>query len=121
MDTIASIENERLHLGIPPLRLVSEMNTGIQQFLYANTNHRLPLVRSSPTWRTIPGSTGLFFSVVMAANAYTALSFGPFILSRAAKLLDSSIKEPCKIPKHLPVSTLILAGCPADARANCAK
>jgi len=40
MDPIAGIENERLHFRIPPLGLVSKMDTGIQQFLYSNTNHK---------------------------------------------------------------------------------
>ena len=39
VNAVASVENERPHLGIPPLGLMPEMNTGIQQFLYANTNH----------------------------------------------------------------------------------
>jgi hypothetical protein len=39
VDAVASIEDERLHLGIPPFGLVPEMNARLQQFLNANTNH----------------------------------------------------------------------------------
>ncbi len=46
VNAVAGIEDERLHLGIPPFGLVSEMDASIQQFLYANTNHKFPFVRS---------------------------------------------------------------------------
>ena len=47
VNAIASVEDEGLHLGIPALRLVAEMDTRIQQFLNTNTNHNFPLVKSS--------------------------------------------------------------------------
>ena len=40
MDAVARVEDERLHLGVPPFGLVSEMDTGIQQFLNSDTNHK---------------------------------------------------------------------------------
>ena len=39
MDAVARVENERLHLRVPTLGLMAEVYSGIQQFLYANTNH----------------------------------------------------------------------------------
>jgi hypothetical protein len=36
VNPVARVEDEGLHLGIPPPRLVSEMNTRFQQFLYAD-------------------------------------------------------------------------------------
>ena len=36
VNAVARIEDERLHLGIPTLRLVSEMDARFQQFFYAN-------------------------------------------------------------------------------------
>jgi hypothetical protein len=45
VDAIAGIEDERLHLGIPPFGLVSEVDASIQQFLHANTDHRFPLLK----------------------------------------------------------------------------
>jgi hypothetical protein len=41
VDAVASIEDKRLHLGIPPFGLVAEMNAGVQQFLNADTNHNI--------------------------------------------------------------------------------
>ena len=40
VDAVAGVEDERLHLGVPPPGLVPEMDAGIQQFLNANTNHK---------------------------------------------------------------------------------
>jgi hypothetical protein len=39
MDAIARFENEAAHLGIPTFGLVSEMNTGFQQFFNSDTKH----------------------------------------------------------------------------------
>jgi hypothetical protein len=53
---------------------VAEMHSGIQQFLYANTNHNFPLVagpiRSTRTDH--PAEHGIEFSVVVATRADTA-------------------------------------------------
>jgi hypothetical protein len=46
VDAIASVEDERLHLGVPPFGLVSEMDSRIEQFHNSNTNHNFPLVKS---------------------------------------------------------------------------
>ena len=59
VDAIAGIEDERLHLGIPTLGLVSEMNARFQQFLNANANHNFPLLKARHFGRTIPRNTGL--------------------------------------------------------------
>ncbi len=62
VNTIAGIEDERLHLGVPPFGLVSEMDARIEQFLNSNTNHNFPLVKSPAAngeQRTIPRNTGL--------------------------------------------------------------
>ena len=47
VNAVAGVEDELLHLGVPTLGLVSEMNAGFQQFLYTNTYHNFPLVKSS--------------------------------------------------------------------------
>jgi hypothetical protein len=39
MNAVAGVEDERLHLGVPPLGLVAKMNAGVQQLLDANANH----------------------------------------------------------------------------------
>jgi len=61
VDAVARVEDKRLHLGIPPLGLVPEMNARFQQFLNANTYHNFPLVKSpaASAIRTIPRNTGL--------------------------------------------------------------
>jgi hypothetical protein len=59
MDAVASIEDEGLHLGVPALGLVPEMNTGIQQFLYTYTNHNFPFVISSGFQRSHPAEHGI--------------------------------------------------------------
>ena len=46
MNPVARVEDEGLHLGIPTLRLMSEMDARFQQFLYADTDHIFPFVRS---------------------------------------------------------------------------
>jgi hypothetical protein len=40
VNAVASIKDERLHFGVPPFGLVTEMDPGIEQFFYANTNHK---------------------------------------------------------------------------------
>ena len=46
MDAIARVEDERLHLGIPTLGLMSEMDAAFQQFFYADADHFFPLVKT---------------------------------------------------------------------------
>jgi hypothetical protein len=46
VDAVARVKDERFHLGVPPLGLVSKVNTCIQQFLHTNTNHNFPFVKS---------------------------------------------------------------------------
>jgi hypothetical protein len=60
VNAITRVEDERLHLGIPTPRLMSEMDARIQQFFYTDTQHNFPLVKSPPDiGRTIPRNTGL--------------------------------------------------------------
>ena len=47
VDPVARFEDELLHLGIPTLGLVSEMNTRFQQFLQSNAQHSISFVESS--------------------------------------------------------------------------
>jgi hypothetical protein len=42
------------------------MDTGIQQFFYADSSHNFPLVKTR-NFPGIPRNTGLWFDVVMAA------------------------------------------------------
>ena len=70
MNPIARFEDELLHLGIPPFGLVSEMNTRFQQFFYANTDHKFPLVKNSRDNQrraNHPAEHGIDFDVVLAA------------------------------------------------------
>jgi hypothetical protein len=49
VDAVARVEDERFHLGIPALGLVSEMNASFQQFFYTDSNnitHNFPLVKT---------------------------------------------------------------------------
>jgi hypothetical protein len=49
MNAVARVEDERLHLGIPTLRLMSEMDACFQQLFYTDADHNFPLVKSPPT------------------------------------------------------------------------
>jgi hypothetical protein len=41
VNPVARVEDELLHLGIPTLGLVPEVNTRFQQFLDANAQHNV--------------------------------------------------------------------------------
>jgi len=57
MNSVARVEDERLHLGVPTLRLMSKMDAGIQQFFYADSAHNFPLV-ITPDLPEHPAETG---------------------------------------------------------------
>ena len=108
VNAVARVEDERLHLGVPTLRLVSEMDARFQQFFNANTNHNFPLVANSspglkskitiksfpatvPAFliliffliliclqKTIPRNTGLMFDVVRPPPSLKGGNSGPF-------------------------------------------
>jgi hypothetical protein len=84
MNAVAGIEDERLHLGVPAFRLVSKMDAGIQQFLNSDTNHRFPLVKSSPLGRTIPRNTGLISVLLWPPAPTGARHLRPLIPSGLA-------------------------------------
>jgi hypothetical protein len=46
VNAVARVEDERFHLGVPTPRLMSEVDTGFQQFFDANAKHNFPLVES---------------------------------------------------------------------------
>jgi hypothetical protein len=46
MDAVASVEDERLHLGVPTLRLMSKVDACFQQFFNADSTHNFPLVKT---------------------------------------------------------------------------
>ena len=46
MDSVARVENERLHFRVPALGLMSEMDTGFEKFFYTNILHSFPFVGS---------------------------------------------------------------------------
>jgi hypothetical protein len=53
VNAVALSEDVFLHLGIPTTRLVTEVNTGLQQLLHGNFNrHFSSLVDSCFSWRT---------------------------------------------------------------------
>jgi hypothetical protein len=54
MNPVASFEDELLHLGIPSLGLMAEMDARVQQFFNTNTEHSFPFVKSSPAFAGEP-------------------------------------------------------------------
>ncbi len=70
VNAVAGVEDEGLHLRVPPFGLMSKMNPGIQQFLYSNTNHNFPLVKDPRRENRLnhPAEHGIDFSVVLAAR-----------------------------------------------------
>ena len=84
VNAVAGVKDERLHLRVPPFGLVPEMDTGIQQFLNSDTNHRFPLVRSPPLRANHPAEHGIDFSVIMAPRALRRRYLRPFTPSAPA-------------------------------------
>jgi len=56
------------------------MDTGIQQFLYANTNHKFPFVKSPLFEQTIPRNTGLSLVLLWPPASNEAGQLRPFTL-----------------------------------------
>jgi hypothetical protein len=58
MDPVARVEDERLHLGIPALRLMSKMDACFQQFFYTDVilAHNFPLVKTPEISRASRGT-----------------------------------------------------------------
>ena len=67
VNAVARVEDERLHLGIPTLRLVSEMDARFQQFFYADAYHNFPLVETPHALPKHPAEHGIEFDVIVAA------------------------------------------------------
>jgi hypothetical protein len=73
VDPVARIEDELLHLGVPPFGLVPEVDTAFQQFLHANADHIflwLKVLRILPA--NHPAEHGIIFSVIMATRAHSS-------------------------------------------------
>jgi hypothetical protein len=76
-----------LHLGIPTLGLVPEIDTGFQQFLYANTKHSFPLVGARGLLpANHPAEHGIVFDVIVATDLHSKAKFRPF--------------NPCRTNRH---------------------
>jgi len=65
VNPVARVENERFHLGIPTLRLMSKMDAGFQQFSNTDRSHNFPLVKT-PKYSGHPAEHGIGFDVIMA-------------------------------------------------------
>jgi hypothetical protein len=46
VNAVASVEDEPLHFGVPPLGLMTKVNARFQQFFNSNTYHNFPLLRA---------------------------------------------------------------------------
>ena len=71
MDPIAGFEDELLHLGVPTLGLMSEMNARLQQFFDANAQHSIYFLwLKVRTTANHPAENGIVFSVIVARPAH---------------------------------------------------
>src|SRR6266849_4179729 len=109
VDPVARIEDELLHLGVPPFGLVPEVDTPFQQFLHANTDHIFLWLRVPRIFRrTIPRNTGLY-SVLLWPPALTrarALS-GRLSLSGGPPSTGCPSKRVGKLAKPAPRAIFI--------------
>src|SRR5207302_8315410 len=57
VDAVSLAEDVLLHLRVPALRLVAEVNTRLQQILHRDCGQTLLLQRCRPAWRRTPRLT----------------------------------------------------------------
>ncbi len=113
VNAVARVEDERLHLGVPTLRLVSEMDARLQQFLNANANHNFPLVESPSRLALTnhPAEHGIEFDVVVArlGRALARQATPPGVKFQAVFPPPNLAKGTGIIPIFSRVATVILS------------
>src|SRR5262249_27675474 len=67
VDSVALAEDVLLHLRVPPLRLVAEVHSGLEQLLHRQRGHSSSSVVSSAALRRLPAPTELRAACVMTA------------------------------------------------------
>src|SRR5439155_11372997 len=114
VDTMAGIEDEFLHLGVPAPGLMPKVDARFQQFFNANTYHKFPWV-NSPSRRcgtNHPAEHGIHFDVVPAAPAHSnqGLILRPFRLFAASREIPAETKGRSKITNR-PFTAIIIFAC----------
>jgi hypothetical protein len=71
VNPVTRLEDELLHLGIPALGLVPKMDTRLQQFFKANTQHNIFLWLKVRASANHPAEHGIVFDVVVARRLHS--------------------------------------------------